>query len=369
MTTERFAIFAARVGRVCLGSLTAAVLAACGERTPVVVGVAGGQSFVDAVVLAIDDFGPFPVPVDTVTTREGTNQAGPAIGGAEALVATPGLVGVVGHTNSAASIAASQIYNQAGVVQIAPTSSATLYTRAGPFSFRLVPPDDRQGAFLARLLEERLPDGGGVALFYINDDYGRGLRASFTESLDTLRYPVLVELAHMEQEIDETEITQAGDALEARPVDAVIWLARGTVLSRYLPVIREVVPDVPILAGDALGSYAISDDDRPLWNGIVYVGLVDLDRSDLIREVRRRYEIRFGSAPRGPDLLAYDAASLLLEGIADGADTGEELRDFLLSLGRDRPRFEGVTGPVEFDENGDIDRPYVVEVIGPPGAS
>jgi len=50
-------------------------------------------------------------------------------------------------------------------------------------------------------------------------------------------------------------------------------------------------------------------------------------------------------------------------------EEGEELRDVLRSLGRDRPRFEGVTGPVEFDENGDIDRPYVVEVIGPPGAS
>ncbi|HEX9108131.1 MAG TPA: ABC transporter substrate-binding protein, partial [Longimicrobiales bacterium] len=75
-----------------------------------------------------------------------------AIADAEALVADPTVLAVVGHSSSKTTLAAAESYNRAGVVQLAPTSSAPVYVLAGPYSFRLVPSDENQAAFLARQL-------------------------------------------------------------------------------------------------------------------------------------------------------------------------------------------------------------------------
>ena len=54
----------------------------------------------------------------------------------------------------------------------------------------------------------------------------------------------------------------------------------------------------------------------------------------------------------GPPLGAsqsYDAANIFLAALEDGASTPEEINDFIGSYTGD-----GVSGPIAFDENGDI---------------
>jgi branched-chain amino acid transport system substrate-binding protein len=66
---------------------------------------------------------------------------------------------VVGHVTSGSSLAVSQLYNDAQVVQLSPTATSVLYSQAGPFSYRMVPPDDAQGRFLADVLARDYPAG------------------------------------------------------------------------------------------------------------------------------------------------------------------------------------------------------------------
>lgn len=335
---------------------------ACRPSEPVVVGVATSPEFVDAARMAVEhalEEGPLP-GLDTIMITEGGNTAAPAIGAAEALVAAEGIVGVVGHSNSAASLAAAPLYNEHEIVQIAPTSSAVTYSRAGPYSFRLVPPDDRQGAFLAARLADLLPNGGPITLFYVNDDYGRGLRRAFLESLDSSAFAVLLDLPHTEREVLPADIEAAGRALaQARP-QAVIWLGRGTVLDQYLPAIREAVPGVPLLAGDAVSSVGQRPGDEELRRGIRYVDFVDLTSTDPLRRFSTEYEARFGRRAAGPDVLTYDAVRLLIDAIRAGARDGAAVRDHLQALGRAHPPWVGLTGTVTFDERGDVDRSYVM---------
>lgn len=342
---------------------------ACRPTGPVVVGVATSTQFVDAARMAVEhalEEGPLP-GLDTIMIAEGGNAAAPAIGAAETMVATEGIVGVVGHSNSAASLAAAPLYNEHEIVQIAPTSTAVTYSRAGPYSFRLVPPDDRQGAFLADRVADLLPDGGPITLFYVNDDYGRGLRRAFLENLDRTAFPVLLDLPHTESEILPTDLEAAGRALtEARP-QAVIWLGRGTVLDQYLPAIREAVPEVPLLAGDAVSSISQLEGDEELRRGIRYVDFVDLASTDALRSFSAAYEDRFGRPAAGPDVLTYDAVGLLIDAIRAGALDGTAVRDHLHGLGRTHPPWVGVAGPVTFDEQGDVDRSYVMVLHEPGG--
>lgn len=350
-------------------ALAAAATSACADAPRPAIGITNSAAYIDAARLAVADFEATDnggSAVDTLLRLEASNRAMDALRTAEEFVNTPGIVAVVGHSNSATTLAASQIYNERRVVQLAPTSSAVVYAGAGPYSFRLVPPDDRQGRFLARGLRDSLPAGATVALLYVNDDYGRGLRAAFLEGIAELQDPprIVLDLPHTD-DLATLEVAQANQvaALEGSGAEAVVWLSRAAALHALLPALRNRVGNLPIFGGDAIVSALTLPvvDDR--WAGIRYVSFVDLSATPAGRRFVRRYQERFGVAPSGSHALTYDATRLLLTAFADGARTGPELRDYLGSLGRQRPPYAGVTGPIEFDERGNVDRSYRITGI------
>ena len=348
----------------CLVALMGA--AACRPEPVAVIGISTSASFIRAAEMALEDAMTADpgLEVDTAIVPELYNQAKPALEASQLFVALPGMVAVVGHSNSAASLAASQVYNEHEVVQVAPTASATAYSDAGPFSFRLVPPDDRQGAFLAGSLVNVLPAGTRIAVLYVNDDYGRGLRASLVEALTALDAPVdiVLDLPHMEP------LDSAGgpgsmkahllDAVAAADPDAIVWLGRPTTLRPLLPEIRGRLGDVPIYGGDAVASarQLMNGDGR--WRDVRYVDFVDMSATPELRAFAARYQEKYGQPAGGPEALTYDAMGLLLSALRAGASTGPEIREYLLTLGRERAPYAGITGPLFFDDRGDVSRSY-----------
>lgn len=343
-----------------------ALTGACRAPEPPVLGISTSTPFIQAGRLALEDAraAGIDVPLDTLILPESGSLAGPAIVAAERFATTRGIVAVVGHSNSAASLAAAGIYNDHGVVQIAPTASAVLYSGAGPYSFRMVPPDDGQGRFLAERLEAMRPHGARVAILWVADDYGRGLRAAFREALARPDFPLVLDLPHTEeQEALPDQISHAAEALRAARPDVIVWLARGTVLQQYLPSIRRL-GDVPVLGSDGVSATVSRDDADERWRDVHFVDFVGLDATDAGRAFKARFEARFGREPTGADALTYDAVGVLLAGLEAGARSPDEMRDYLSTLGRERPVHPGVTGPVHFADDGSVGRSYVWASIG-----
>lgn len=357
----RLAILAAMVG-VC----------GCNESGVRFIGVSTSSSDEDAARLALAELrgasGSVLPDLDSVFLAESTNRAAPAIENARQLVEVPGLIAVVGHSNSASSMAAAPIYDKGQVVQIAPTTSAVAFARSSSFSFSLVPPDDEQGRFLADQVAADRPGGGRVAVLYVNDDYGRGLRASFLESLDRDRFSVVVDLPHNEDVLTEADLQQTAGALESGKPDVVVWLSRGSTLARFIEAVRGAVPEVPIVGSDALGAGGIDAPTDERWRNVRYVGFLDLNGTEELRRFARVFAERFGVPATDSGALTYDAVGLVLAGLREGAHTGEALRDYLMSLGRDRPPYPGITGPITFDDQGAGRRAYVLQALGPDGS-
>jgi len=346
-------------------ALLSAALWCCAPAERPVLAIALFESSVAAARLAVHDAaeaGSRPM-FDTLIRYESGGEASQAIQLARDLVATRGLVGVVGHSNSASSLAAAQVYNDAHVVQLAPTSTAVLYSQAGPYSFRMVPPDDQQGKFLAETVQRQFPNGARVALLYVNDDYGRGLRASVLAALDTTGYALVLDISHVDTDVRPAVIEQATRAAsEARP-DVVLWLSRSGMLYQYLPPLREALGDTPIIAGDAVSTWPhhVHSDDR--WAGVQHVDFVDLAADDSLRAFAARFEATYGTRASGADVLTYDAVRVLIAGIDDGATTGALLREYLTSLGRARPAFKALSGEIVFTERGDVARQHLLVTI------
>ena len=88
-----------------------------------------------------------------------------------------GVVFVAGHWCSHASIPASKVYEEAGILQIAPGSaSAKLTDEGGPNVFRVCGRDDRQGAKVADYLAEHWADKG-IAILDDGTTWGAGIAA------------------------------------------------------------------------------------------------------------------------------------------------------------------------------------------------
>lgn len=350
-------------------AICGALLAACGEPRPrPIIGTVLGGSFNNAVRLAVEDDAAANGGsiVDTLYRGEPNMLAATSIGVASELLGHDGLVAVIGHTHSSASLAVAQLYNDAKVVQLAPTSTAALYSAAGPFSFRMVPSDAAQGPAIARAIAERFPADTRVALLYVNDDYGRGLRESVRRALDTTRYPIVNDLPHLDGSGRGTSVLGDVAPVIAAEPDVIIWLGRPTTLHTLLPSIRAKLGAVPVLASDATTSWVVGGNADSVLTGVEYVDFLDLDEREAVRAFRARYHARFKELPGAGEVLSYDAMRMLLRAIRDGARTGDEIRRWLDKRGRGAAPFMGITGPFTFTVDGDVDRPYVIRRIPAP---
>lgn len=346
--------------RRCELLLVSCVLAAaCSDAAPPRVGVVMSAIPRQAVHLAAaeqdaDDPGYFEA---VLGQSDGTAEG--AIEQANRFVADRRVIAVIGHSNSAASIAASQIYNAAGIVQIAPTTTAPVYSEAGPFSFRLVPSDTAQAAYLRMVQQHHWPTAQRIAVVHVNDDYGRGLFRELRPLLDSAVYEGMYS--------DDTELdglVQISDRIIAHRPDLLYWLGRPRALAVILPSLRKALPRMTIICGDACDQAAVYRNEGGTFDGINFVRFTDPSSADsALREFQKRYMSLTGEIASSEALLTYDAVALVRAAIRDGVGTPEELRRWLESLGSKRPAFAGVSGAISFDSSGTANRRYMLAQV------
>lgn len=289
------------------------------------------------------------------------SDAAVALAAAETLAADPSVMAVVGHSNSGASIAASQVYNARHVVQLAPTTTSPLYSQAGPYSFRLVAGDDRQAAFLAA--QVLAVPGARVAIEHVNDDYGRPLRQRVIAALQARGVVPVYDGAYVES--DTTDAEEMVAAIAASRPTLLLWLGRSEHFGRLARPLRRALPGLAVLGSDGFGGAVITRDGDHRFDGVRYVRLVDVAHgSPALQAVRHRMRAAGGGELTDQEALAYDAVMVLAQAIHEAGADREAVRTWLTHLGREHPAYPGITGPVSFDRNGDRAGHYVMETIG-----
>jgi len=345
-----------------------ALLAACARGdTPIRIGLAGpfsdstGAAMKRAADLAVEQInqagGIDGRPVELVI-RDDFGHPDSAEIVARALEAA-GVVAVVGHVQSATTLAAAPIYNGAAtpVVQISPSASAPAVTAAGDYTFRTCPSNIRQAAALARFVTERLALQRGTIL-YINDDYGRGMRATFVR-----------EFSRLGGSIDEIDpylgaAPEVGPYIErlARRKTSQFVLMGGNAgeAAVALRLARTRGVEVPFLGGDALDGL---EHTGPLAEG-TYIARGYLasfytprNRDFLLAHLRKYPD---APPPNQPAAATYDILFMLRDAIADVGTSRSRIRDRVAAIGGSVPPFEGVTGEIAFDQHGDVPRQRVI---------
>ncbi|UOF88870.1 ABC transporter substrate-binding protein [Fodinisporobacter ferrooxydans] len=95
------------------------------------------------------------------------------------------VVGIIGHFTSSATMAASPIYQKAGIPEIAVASTTPKATSAGNYIFRVNVTNTAQGAGIIKwLVQEKHKKR--LAIFYDNDDYGNGITNDAIKTADRI---------------------------------------------------------------------------------------------------------------------------------------------------------------------------------------
>jgi neutral amino acid transport system substrate-binding protein len=346
-----------------------------------------GQPMLGSVTLLVETVnqcgGVNGAPVTLVTADDQTKPTA----GAEAmtkLAEVDRVAGVVGSFASSVSSAAIPIAVRNKVMLISPGSTSPVFTERGAkgefqgYWARTAPPDTYQARALARLASER-----GIkkaATIVINNDYGVGFEREFVEAFKKLGGTVTNESRPTRYDPNATTFdSEVQAAFSGKPegVAAVAYAETGALLLKTAHE-QGLSNGVQILLTDGSKSDQFAEqvgktgDGKYILQGAV--GTIPGADGEALQSFSKLWEEKNGGPPAAYAPQAWDATALMvLAAQAAKANTGEaikgKVRDVanapgtevtdvcealkLLSQGEEI-NYQGASGNVDIDENGDV---------------
>lgn len=347
---------------ICLGMLSASVSAQEGE--PIRIGLQGpmtgdyayeGQGFEKAVQLLVDQVneagGLLGRPVELVIEDDAGDPTQSALV-ADRMVDAE-VVAVIGAYNSTATEPASEIYNEANILHITPSSTATRLTEKGfEQFFRVCFLDDRQALFAVMAMQDVL-GAEKIGVLHDNSTYAQGL-AEWTR---TYAEEAGLEVGFFDAiNPDDQDFTPILTNIGEAGLDVVYFTgyhAQGGLLLRQT---RELGLDIQWMMGNASNNpemVEIAGTDAAAGTFITTEPLPqDLEYPEAIEFVEAFTEA-YGEPPASVWwLLAAEAFNVIAHAIEE---TGSTETDVLAEyLHTEFANYPGLSGPIiGFDEKGD----------------
>jgi branched-chain amino acid transport system substrate-binding protein len=340
-----------------LSIVLAAALSSRSAAAELLIGVAGpmtgpqswfGEQYLRAAELAIEDLNAKGgVLGQRVRFIGGDDFCDPdqAVAAARKLV-SDGVVFVVGHFCSHSSIPASKIYEEAGIIQIAPGSaSAKLTDEGGPNVYRVCGRDDRQGAKVADYLAEHWA-GKKIAVLDDGTTWGAGVANGVRRRLHELHVPMAMDETFTP---GEAEYSSLVSKMQASGIDVFFpgGLHRETGLIfrqahdrgydlQLVSSSSSATGDFPMIAGPSL-------------EGTVMAAATDMRGIPQATEVVARFHAQ-GYEPLGYTLYAYAAVQVWAQAVtAAGSPDLDRVTEIMHSR-----QFDTVLGRIGFDQKGDV---------------
>jgi len=264
-----------------------------------------------------------------------------------------GAIAVIGAYNSTATEPASEIYNEAGILHITPSSTAVRLTQKGfPLFFRVCFVDDRQGQFAGDFMTQVL-GAKRIGILHDNSTYAQGLGEEARRHLERLAVDVAFYDAINPTDKDFAPIlTRIG----AQRLDAVFFTGYHSQFGLLMKQSRALGLPITWVAGDACNNpvmIEIAGAVNAQGNYVITEPLPkDLDYPEA-HDFMAAYAARYGEPPASTwTIMAAEAFHVIRTAIEQtGSDDPGVLANHLHTTLKD---LNGLTGPIlGFDEKGD----------------
>ena len=264
---------------------------------------------------------------------------------AQELVATPTVLAVVGHVNSGAMLAAARIYD-GELPAVATTASSPDLSGVSKWTFRIISSDSLNGVILARFASRFGGNDSSLkqaAILYENDAYGRGLADAFRRAFrgTIISFDPISEDVSAEPYISYFKMRQPGIVFVAGREGSALRILREAKRQGFEAV---------FMGGD--GWQGIVSDTAASTGAYVGTSFNAEDKAPEVQRFVRAFRGRYQTKPDAFAALAYDATKLIAQALIKKGKSRQGVRDYLKSLSATNP-FDGVSGPVYFNDSGD----------------
>lgn len=259
----------------------------------------------------------------------------------------------------------------AEVVQVSPANTApdmSTYADDG-FYWRTAPSDVLQGRILGNKI---VADGATTAsILYLNSDYGTGLNENVTKTLEENGVTIV---ASESFDIGATDFTSAVDSVLAPSPEALVFIGSDEIKS-VVPLLEAKGFDFSTFYGTD-GSYGvIGESDAVDFSGAKFTNPGVKGSEEFETQLQDAW-VAAGNTEMSVFTYgaeAYDATVLVsLAALQGGSADGVTIRDNLQSVSEGGTKcttfaecadliaagedidYDGLSGPIEFDENGDV---------------
>lgn len=265
---------------------------------------------------------------------------------------------ILGSYSSTPSLGAYDVIRNGNVAAIGISCTNPAVTEGNDNYFRVCFIDPYQGTAMANYAYNTLGARTAAVTTEQGNDYSVGLAQYFKEEFENLGGTVY-EAAYQTGDQDfNAQIT----SLKANNPDVFFVPGNFTEAAMFIKQARQAGVETPILGGDTYEVQEFLDVAGDEAEGVLFSAFFDADAelTPLTKEFVTNYrENNNGNDPAGVTALAYDAYNLACDAIEAANSTDPvAIRDAIANID-----FVGVTGPVQFDEDGNPTKAAVVKKV------
>jgi branched-chain amino acid transport system substrate-binding protein len=275
--------------------------------------------------------------------------------------AAEGVKMVVGHFNSGVSIPSSEVYQEAGILQITPASTNPRFTDRGLWNtFRTCGRDDQQGAVAGAYLADKFK-GKKVAVVHDKTPYGKGLADETQKAMEAKGLK-----AAMYEGINpgEKDYSALVSKLKQTGADVVYFGGLHTEAGLIIRQMRDQGMQSPMMSGDGIVSAEFTSIAGPGAEGTLMTFSPDPRKNPNAKDVVAKFKAK-NFEPEAYTLYAYAAVQILADAAKQAG--GVEPKKMADAMRQGKP-FKTVIGDISFDKKGDITRPDYVMYVWKKGA-
>jgi branched-chain amino acid transport system substrate-binding protein len=279
-----------------------------------------------------------------------------AVSAAQSLISS-GVKVVLGSYGSGVSIAAGEFFKEAKIPAIGASCTNPQVTLGNDFYFRVCFLDPFQGTVMANYASQEGAKTAAV-ITQLGDDYSSGLGSYFVTAFKKLAGDGAI-VSEEQFQTNQTDFKAILTNVKAANPDVIFAPSSIATAPLIIKQARELGITAKIMAGDTWENSTIIENAGEYANGIVLSTF--FDDADPATEEAKTFVTGFKTYLKdnkqseiipAVSALGYDAYLAALNAIKQANSTDStKIRDALVNV-----KFDGVTGSISFNENGDANK-------------
>jgi branched-chain amino acid transport system substrate-binding protein len=293
-----------------------------------------------------------------------------AVTAALKLIEKDEILAMVGPNSSKQAVPAGQVANDSNVVMVSPWSTNPDCTAGRPCVFRAAFLDPFQGPVAVNFAVKTFDANTAAVLYDLSNDYSKGLAEIFRYEFEKKMGPNTVVAFESHGTKDQDFSAQLTKIIAAKP-DFIFVPDNYNQVALIVPQARKLGFKGEFMGSDAWGSAELmplcGDDCKGLHFSTHYAAAGATGATKVFID---RYNEKYGYVPDDVAALTWDATRIVLQAIQDtGGLSGKlkrdrrKIREAMAAI----PSFEGITGTMKFNEEGDPVKCAVVVQISQTG--